>query len=109
MLDHASQGSLPLVVALALLNGIAEEVFFRGALYAAIGRRRPVLISTVVYTLATLASGNVMLVFAAATLGIVFGLQRRASGGVLSSTLTHLTWSTVMVFALPPLFAITHQ
>jgi membrane protease YdiL (CAAX protease family) len=78
-------------------------VFFRGALFAAIGRERPVLISTVVYALATIATGNPMLVFAAVLMGAVFALQRRATGGILASMLTHLTWSTVLLFALPPL------
>ena len=54
---------------ITVLNGIAEEVFFRGALFAAIGARHPVLISTAVYAVATVATGNPMLVFAAATLG----------------------------------------
>ncbi|MEO6703444.1 MAG: type II CAAX endopeptidase family protein [Jatrophihabitantaceae bacterium] len=104
VLAHARYGSLPLLTALTLLNGITEEIFFRGALYAAIGARHPVLITTVVYALATVATGNPMLVFAAATVGLVWGLQRRASGGVLAPILTHVTWSAVMLFALPPLF-----
>jgi uncharacterized protein len=45
-----------------------------------------------------------MLVFAALTLGLVLGLQRRASGGILAPILTHVTWSTTMLYALPPLF-----
>jgi hypothetical protein len=105
VLAHARRGSLPLLALLTLLNGVAEEIFFRGALYAAIGLRYPVLISTVVYAVVTIATGNPMLVFAAATLGLVLGLQRRASGGVLAPILTHVTWSAVMLFALPPLFA----
>ncbi|MGI8667847.1 MAG: CPBP family intramembrane glutamic endopeptidase [Jatrophihabitans sp.] len=105
VLAHARQGSLPLLAFLTLLNGVTEEIFFRGALYAAIGQRRPVLVSTVVYASVTLATGNPMLVFAAATLGLVLGLQRRASGGVLAPILTHVSWSMVMLFALPPLFA----
>ena len=105
VLAHAKFGSTTVVLLIALLNGVAEEVFFRGALFAAIGRKRPVLISTVVYTLATLATGNFMLVFAALTLGLVLGLERRATGGILAPMLTHVTWSLVMFFALPPLFA----
>jgi membrane protease YdiL (CAAX protease family) len=105
VLAHARRGSLPLLALLTLLNGVTEEIFFRGALYAAIGLRYPVLISTVVYAVVTIATGNPMLVFAAATLGLVLGLQRRASGGVLAPILTHVTWSAVMLFALPPLFA----
>ncbi|HEY0165520.1 MAG TPA: type II CAAX endopeptidase family protein [Jatrophihabitans sp.] len=105
VLDHARYGSLPLVAAVTLLNGIAEEIFFRGALYAALGQRRPVLASTGIYAVVTVATGNPMLVFAAAALGLILGLQRRASGGILAPMLTHVTWSLVMLLALPPLFA----
>ncbi len=104
VLSHARAGSLALVALVTLLNGIAEEMFFRGGLYAAIGVRRPVLISTVVYAVATLATLNPMLVFAAAALGAVLGLQRRASGGILAPILTHITWSMTMLLVLPPLF-----
>ena len=55
------------------------------------------------YTLATVTTGNLMLAFAALLLGVVVGLQRRASGGVLSPILTHLTWSLSMLAVLPPL------
>ena len=102
VLDHADSGSLPLVAFVTVVNGIAEELFFRGAAYAAIPRH-PVLWTTVAYTIATVATGNVMLVFAAALLGTVVGLERRASGGVLAPILTHCTWALVMLFALPAL------
>jgi hypothetical protein len=103
VLAHARKGNLALVTVVTLVNGAAEEVFFRGALYAAIGRRHPVLICTVVYTLVTVATGNPMLVFAALTLGTVLALQRRASGGILAPMLTHMTWSAIMLFVLPTL------
>ncbi|MET7418930.1 CPBP family intramembrane glutamic endopeptidase [Dactylosporangium sp. NPDC005555] len=105
VLDHARYGSIVLITVVTLANGAAEELFFRGALFAAVGRTLPVTISTVVYALATVATGNPMLVFAAVVLGTVLALQRRASGGVLAPVLTHVTWSTVMLFALPPLIA----
>jgi membrane protease YdiL (CAAX protease family) len=105
VLAHAREGSLPLVTVITLVNGLAEEVFFRGGLFAAIGRRHAVVISTVIYAVATVATGNPMLVFAALALGFVLGLQRRASGGILAPIITHVTWSTVMLFVLPPLFA----
>ncbi len=104
VLDHARYGSLPLITVVTLVNGVAEEVFFRGGLFAAIGRKHPVVISTVIYALATLATGNPMLVFAAVTLGLVLALQRRASGGILAPIITHVTWSAMMLFVLPPLF-----
>lgn len=105
VLDQARGRSLVLVALITLINGIAEEIYFRGALFAAIGVRHPVVISTVIYGLATVASGNAMLVFAALTLGLLLGLQRRASGGILGPILTHITWSTTMLLVLPPLFS----
>jgi uncharacterized protein len=105
VLDHARQGDLTLVAVVTLVNGVGEEIFFRGALFAAIGRHRPVLVSTAIYALVTVATGNPMLVFAAVVMGTLFGLQRRATGGILAPMLTHLVWSMIMLFALPPLFS----
>jgi uncharacterized protein len=105
VLGYARASNIWLVFAITLVNGIAEELFFRGALFAAVGVRHPVLISTAVYALATVAGGNPVLVFAAVVLGAVVGLQRRAGGGVLAPILTHITWSSAMLFALPPIFA----
>jgi uncharacterized protein len=105
VLGYARAGNLLIISAITLVNGITEELFFRGALFAAIGVRHPVLISTIIYSLATVAGGNPVLVFAAALLGTVVGLQRRAGGGVLAPILTHVTWSLTMLFALPPIFA----
>ena len=104
VLGYAKAGSLWLVAIVTFVNGVAEELFFRGALFAAIGVRHPVLISTVLYALATIAGGNPVLVFAAAILGLVTGLQRRASGGVFAPILTHVTWSLTMLFVLPLIF-----
>ena len=42
-----------------------------------------------------------LLVFAAALLGVVLGLQRRVTGGVLAPMITHVTWSLSMLLVLP--------
>ena len=63
------------------------------------------LLTTALYAVATYATGNVMLTFAAVLLGFVVGLQRRASGGILAPILTHLTWSLTMLFVLPLVFS----
>ena len=105
VLGYARASTLWIIFVITLVNGVTEELFFRGALFAAIGVRLPVLISTIIYSLATVAGGNPMLVFAAAMLGTVVGLQRRAGGGVLAPILTHITWSLTMLLVLPPIFA----
>ena len=43
---------------------------------------------------------------AAAMVGTVCALERRATGGVLAPVLTHLVWGLIMVLALPPLFGL---
>jgi membrane protease YdiL (CAAX protease family) len=101
LLDHAQVGSLALVTVVTVVNGIAEELFFRGALFAAITGVRAVVITTFAYALITVGSGIPLLVFAAAVLGFVTALQRRVTGGVLAPILTHLTWSVGMLLLLP--------
>jgi membrane protease YdiL (CAAX protease family) len=105
VLAHARYGSMVATTTVTVANGVAEEVFFRGALFAAIGRRYPVVLTTVGYTITTVATGNPMLVFGALTLGFLLALQRRATGGILAPILTHVTWSVLMLYLLPPLFA----
>ncbi len=106
VLEYTNHGPVLLIVLIALVNGVAEEIFFRGALYTALGRFYPVAISTLLYAIATSATGNPMLGFAALVLGTVCAWQRRATGGVLAPMLTHLVWGLIMVLALPPIFGM---
>jgi uncharacterized protein len=109
VLAFAEAGSTPVIVATTLANGVGEEIFFRGALYSALDADSAVVVSTAVYTLATVSTRNPALVLAAAVMGTLFGLQRRASGGLQAPVLTHLTWSALMVSYLPPLFRRAHR
>jgi len=106
VLEYTNHGHLGFIVLIALFNGVAEELFFRGALYTALGRFYPVVISTLLYVCASSASGNAMLGFAALILGTVCACERRATGGVLAPVLTHLVWGLIMVLALPPIFGL---
>jgi uncharacterized protein len=107
VLEFADYGPLVLVTFITVINGIAEELFFRGALYTALGKWYPVAVSTVIYVIATGATtGNPMLGFAALVLGLVCAFERRATGGVLAPMLTHFFWGLVMVLALPPMFGV---
>ena len=101
VLTKADAGPAALVLAVALLNGLGEELFFRGALFEALGARHPAASSLVVYVAVTAATGNMALIAAAVVMGIIFSIQRARSGGILASTVTHLCWSTLMVVAFP--------
>lgn len=101
LLDHARFGSLGVVFAITLVNGVVEELYFRGALYAALPRHG-VAVTTVLYALTTVGSGIPLLVLAAAIIGLVTALQRRVTGGFLGPVITHITWSTGMLLLLPP-------
>jgi uncharacterized protein len=46
----------------------------------------------------------VMLAFAAMLLGLLVGLERRATGGIQAPIITHVLWSVSMLFVLPALF-----
>src|SRR3954468_19091675 len=105
VLRYADQGTTPLVLTTTLANGVAEEVFFRGSVYAAAGAARPVLASTAVYGLATTATRNPALVLASVPMGLLFAQQRRVTGGIQAPVLTHVVWSALMLRYLPPLFA----
>jgi membrane protease YdiL (CAAX protease family) len=104
VLAYAERGDSAAVLATTLVNGAAEEVFFRGALYAAVGDGHQVAVSTAAYTFTTVTTRNPALVLAAAGMGTLFGLQRRASGGIQAPALTHLVWSALVLRYLPPLF-----
>jgi uncharacterized protein len=107
VLEFANYGPLVLVVFITVINGIAEEMFFRGALYTALGKTYPAVISTVIYVLATAATtGNPMLGFAALIVGAVCAFERRTTGGILAPMLTHFFWGLVMVLVLPPVFGV---
>ncbi len=101
VLGRADAGPRAMELAVALVNGVGEEMFFRGALQSAFGGRRAVLWTTVIYTVVTIATLEPALVAAALVMGLVFSAQRQVTGGVWAPVLTHLTWSTLVLFLLP--------
>ena len=105
LLAHAKFAAFPIVLAITIVNGIAEELFFRGALYSA-AERRPVLLTTVAYIAVTVLSGIPLLVLGAAALGLLCALERRVSGGVLAPIVTHLVWSVGMLVLLPEVLKV---
>ncbi|MGX7693547.1 CPBP family intramembrane glutamic endopeptidase [Gordonia polyisoprenivorans] len=106
VLAYADSGSLVAIAAITLGNGVAEELFFRGAVYTAARPWHPLVVSTAIYVVVTMASGNVMLGFAGVILGGVCAVLRRATGGVLAPLCTHVVWSVIVLFALPPIVGV---
>ena len=106
LLDHARFGSLWVVALVTVINGIAEELFFRGAVYASLDRRFNAVGSTALYAASTLFTGVPLLTFAAVCLGLLTAAQRRVTGGVLGPIASHLTWSLGMLFLLPPILTL---
>jgi uncharacterized protein len=101
VLRYADAGSAPLVVLIASGSAVAEELFFRGALWSG---PRPLRTTTLAYAASTAATGNPALVLAGLATSVVFGWQRAATGGVLAPAVTHVAWSMLMLRYLPPLF-----
>jgi membrane protease YdiL (CAAX protease family) len=101
VLRYADAGSTPLVVLIASGSGVAEELFFRGALWSG---SRPLHTTTLAYAASTAATGNPALILAGLITSVIFGWQRAATGGVLAPAVTHVTWSVLMLRYLPPLF-----
>jgi membrane protease YdiL (CAAX protease family) len=90
VLGYAHAGSTPLVMLIASGSGVAEELFFRGALWSG---PHPLRTTTLAYAAST-----------AAITSVIFGWQRDATGGVLAPAVTHITWSVLMLRYLTPLF-----
>ena len=53
VLERADAGPRAFVLAVAVVNGIGEEMFFRGVLYDALIRHRPIWSTTAIYGVAT--------------------------------------------------------
>jgi membrane protease YdiL (CAAX protease family) len=101
IIGHASGRVAVLAALVAVVNGIGEELFFRGAAWSALDRHRPEVTSTVLYVAIIACSGILILVVAGVIMGAVFALQRRASAGVLASCITHVVWTLLMIALLP--------
>jgi CAAX protease family protein len=104
VLRYEHYGSTPVVLLTASANALAEELFFRGALWALVEDSHPVITTTLAYAIATATTRNPALVLAGAATSVLFGLQRHTTCGILAPALSHLTWSLLMLRCLPPLF-----
>jgi membrane protease YdiL (CAAX protease family) len=101
VLARADAGPRPVVLLVALVNGVGEELFFRGALPMALGKHHGAVWATILYCLVTVCTLNVALVAAAVVMGTVLMVERQVTAGVVAPVLTHLSWSTLVIFLLP--------
>jgi membrane protease YdiL (CAAX protease family) len=103
ILRKADAGPVAAVLAVALVNAVAEELFFRGSLVVALGPsvRRTYVVAFVVYVVVTAVGGNTALVLAALVMGAVFVVERWWTGSLPVPIATHLVWSTLMIVAFP--------
>jgi membrane protease YdiL (CAAX protease family) len=101
VLARADAGPRAVVLLVALVNGVGEELFFRGALPNAFGKHHAAVWATVLYCLVTVCTLNVALVAAAVVMGTVFMVERRITGAVVAPIVTHLSWSTLVILFLP--------
>lgn len=101
VLGKADAGSLAAVLTLALVNAVAEELFFRGALLKVLPARHALVGSIVIYLAVTAVAGNTALAVAALVMGVIFAIERLITGSVMASIVTHVTWSTLIILFLP--------
>ena len=103
ILDKADAGPSVLITLVALLNGVAEELFFRGSLLDALDPRRPRahVIAFVTYVVVTALVGNIALTVAAIVMGAVLAAERWFSGALFAPIATHVVWSLLVIVALP--------
>ena len=108
VLRYVDEGTTPAVLLTASVNAVAEELFFRGALWEAAGED-PIAGTVLAYSAVTAGAGNPALAVGAAITGVIFGRERARSGGVAAPVIAHLTWSALMLTCLPPLFRPSAQ
>lgn len=102
------EGTSPALIAslLLFLIGPAEEFFWRGYVQATLGRlTNPDLafvITTAIYALAHIWSGNFMLVMAALVAGGVWGLIYRVKPALLPALIiSHAVWDALVFVVFP--------
>jgi membrane protease YdiL (CAAX protease family) len=96
-----------IAVALLLLIGPAEEIFWRGYVQRTLSQRwganMGFIVATAIYTLVHIGSMNFMLIMAAMVCGIAWGLLYRLMPGRFTAImLSHSLWD-VAVFVLFPI------
>ncbi len=102
LLQHSTKGVTAVVLAITLVNGYAEELFFRGALFEALDGVLPAVTTTLVYTVVVASTGIWLLALAGLVVGSAAAWLRVRTGGTTAGIIAHLIWSAGMFFLLSP-------
>jgi membrane protease YdiL (CAAX protease family) len=98
-------GLLRVTLLLCLLIGPGEEFFWRGFLQERIGFAlrpdRSLWLTALLYALIHVASGNAMLVVAAAVCGLFWGVTYRIFRSPLLNVVSHTVWDLAVFVILP--------
>jgi membrane protease YdiL (CAAX protease family) len=102
-------GGVPLAVAVLLVAGVvapAEEVLWRGAVFARATRRlgtgwRPVAATTALYAAVAGLTGVPALPLLALLCGAVWARQRQVTGSLVPSVVSHAVWASLLLLYLP--------
>jgi membrane protease YdiL (CAAX protease family) len=78
-------------IALGLSAGISEELLFRGAVQPRLG----LLLTTLLFTIGHLQYGLTLATLQVFVIGLVFGLMRKRTGGVVVCMVSHATYNMV--------------
>ena len=78
-------------IALGLSAGIGEELLFRGAVQPRLG----LLLTTTLFTIGHLQYGLTLATLQVFVIGLVFGLMRKRTGGVIICMVSHATYNMV--------------
>ena len=95
-----------IAIALLLLIGPAEEIFWRGYVQRTLsqkwGANKGFIVATVIYTLVHIGSLNFMLIMAAMVCGIAWGLLYRLMPERFTAiTLSHALWDAAVFVIFP--------
>ena len=105
----ALAGGVPLAVAALLVvvgTSPAEEVLWRGAVFARATRRlgpgwRPVAATTGLYAAVAGLSGYPVLLLAALVCGAVWARQRQVTGSLVPGMVSHAVWALLLLLYVP--------
>ena len=98
-------GTLAIAMLLICVTSPAEEIFWRGflqrfAMYR-LGRLYGLLAAASLYAAVHIISGNVMLVLAALTAGLFWGVLYLYSRSVFACTISHIAWALAIFIIWP--------